>query len=530
MKLKSFLVVFILSAVAIATICWSVWSATAIAQDDVSSPVVSADELPSADTIEFPLSKSGEPEFKLAQPKLSPPGNSLVAQPRTVKNQLQNPQLQPGTATTTNRRFGYFATDQPQTTAGTPIGLPGPPTTPFIQYSTRQNAVPYGYPLPPASADPETVELTKGYQAKQVEINKLLATLAKTKSDKEKESLREDIVKATAEQFDLRQQVREREIEQLRKRLSEVESTVKKRNELKDEIVNKRVADLLREPDQLSWEPLAGGGVIERQVVRQYGVPPQPASSFTQPAQPNSSQAPKPAAVTYEPRTVTRAVTETIVDADGTQRKVTRPVKETEYVPRTNSKQSSKASSTFSPPATPNQQHGYSDYTNSVNPRLAGNAPYARAEISVAEAAAKVEIAENRYIEVQSKRGNVSRTDLKTRESELELAGLILAQAKTAFAGRTKLLELDVKQAKAEVDHATAAFNDAMEARKRVSSAATSSEVTTRRAAVEKSKIELERAQIMLELHLQGSERASQSAKPKATTPDALDNALPKQP
>lgn len=275
MKFNSFFLYGALSAVAVAAIGWSVWSTKAVAQD-VESPVVPADAVESDDAS--------------ATEVLSGPVQS--AQSRT------NPYSQ-----------------QP----GTRIGLPGPP----VYHDPNRGGVLLPlqagtYSVQVRETDVEAAKRIEAYQKLQNDINKLLQQRYELKSDSQRSELRQQIVEATAKQFDLRQQLREREVEQLKKRLAEVESTVASRNKLKNEIVEKRVADILREPDELGWEPL--------------GVTPGLSSANAQPI----SIAPRaPNQLLHAdrvPRTVTQYVVETFEDVEGKKRQVVRGIPQITYV------------------------------------------------------------------------------------------------------------------------------------------------------------------------------------------------------
>jgi hypothetical protein len=337
------------------------------------------------------------------------------------------------------------------------------------------------------------LELIAAYQKQQGEINQLVKTYGAAKTEEDKNSLRDQIVNATTIQFELRQQVRERELEQLKKRLTNVETTVKKRNELKEEIVEKRVADILREPDQLDWEPLGTS----------------PASMFAD--RPSSSYAktrvmPGPNS-TRVGRTVVRVEQTTIVDADGNERVIARPIYETVY---------EEIGPTGSEPATGTQPPSGNVLPGPViqpnpsrldpfnPPRSAANdyRSISPTNMTIAEAEARVRFAEAKRDQLRSKGGgNIDRSELKSLDAELDLAKLILARTQVEYEGRTKLLELDVRQAQANCEQARAALAEATEINKRSRHAIPEPQVVTLRAAVEQANISLERANTVLELH-----------------------------
>ena len=92
------------------------------------------------------------------------------------------------------------------------------------------------------------------------------------------------------------------------------------------------------------------------------------------------------------------------------------------------------------------------------------------------------------------------------------MAKLSLAKAQIEYAGRLKLLELDVQQAQLVHDQAQTALAKAMEIGDK---ALSETEAAARRAAVEQSRIELERARTNLELHQKSNAPEVESSGPR---------------
>jgi hypothetical protein len=69
------------------------------------------------------------------------------------------------------------------------------------------------------------------------------------------QQIRSELVEAVNRAFDLRQQVQQAEVEELRQRLTSVEGRIQKRDGAKDQIVDRRVAELLDERGDLDWDP-----------------------------------------------------------------------------------------------------------------------------------------------------------------------------------------------------------------------------------------------------------------------------------
>ncbi len=505
MKVQSLLVCSAFCVIGAAIFAWTTWSASVVAQDDVSAAKRVRADQPAGASV-FAPSDSPVQERQIVQGAVNPAGQPAVVSPFQV-------QQIPGTQYPVRE---YQLNQNPAT--GSPIGLPGPPHVNYYgqqngnsAYSVRQPIATTFYPATVIDRrDSKLLELSKQYQEQQTEINKLLKKVVDSKEKDAKEALRSEIVVATSKQFDLRQQVREREIEQLKKRLNDVESTVKKRNELKEKIVEKRVADLLREPDQLSWEPVASNEV--HIAGDSYPQPIIAQSTGTMTIQTDSTGQRKYVTTMpgttglYSARNTKRMVAETTEDLNGNKRTIMRPVEETEYV-ETQAAQSKDPNvaqpvdrlrsntSEASPLNDPrfNQREASTENNRVTISRIATS--------SVAEAAARVKFAEAEHKRLVELGANVKQADVKVAAAELEFAKLLHARVQAEHEANTKLLELDVRQAEAECEHSILSLEDAKKALLTVANSATKSKVTDAQAAVENARIQLERAKIKFDLH-----------------------------
>jgi hypothetical protein len=95
---------------------------------------------------------------------------------------------------------------------------------------------------------------------------------------------------------------------------------------------------------------------------------------------------------------------------------------------------------------------------------------------------------------------------MQSLEGELELAKLVHARTQAEYDGRTKLLELDVRQAESVHKQAIAAFTETGDINSRSPNSIPSTQVAAQKAAVEQSRIELERAKTLLEIHQKSNE------------------------
>lgn len=82
-----------------------------------------------------------------------------------------------------------------------------------------------------------------------------LANAFRREHDEEgKERIRRELMEVTERAFAQQMQTREKEIEQMRRQLEIVQEHMEQRHRLREEIINRRVADLLGQPSPLNWE------------------------------------------------------------------------------------------------------------------------------------------------------------------------------------------------------------------------------------------------------------------------------------
>lgn len=76
----------------------------------------------------------------------------------------------------------------------------------------------------------------------------------RTESEPEKDELREQLTELTERTFEERLRERREELERMRERMEKISQQLDRREELRDQIVQRRVKDLLNEPDPLDWD------------------------------------------------------------------------------------------------------------------------------------------------------------------------------------------------------------------------------------------------------------------------------------
>lgn len=89
--------------------------------------------------------------------------------------------------------------------------------------------------------------------------------IRRSEDDAERAELREQLVSALGVAFDERRKRQSEAIDDLEKQLDELRALYTQRGERKDEIVQRRVSELLAEPDVLAWDPmprLGSSGVL----------------------------------------------------------------------------------------------------------------------------------------------------------------------------------------------------------------------------------------------------------------------------
>lgn len=110
-----------------------------------------------------------------------------------------------------------------------------------------------GLPL----ADPRVRELAEKYNQLEQEVLQLASEFRRLAADSpEREATIKKITEITQQQFQLRHDARQREIEKLQKQLEDLQGKLQRREEKREQIVQQRVDQLTDQKDELRWEPL----------------------------------------------------------------------------------------------------------------------------------------------------------------------------------------------------------------------------------------------------------------------------------
>ncbi len=101
--------------------------------------------------------------------------------------------------------------------------------------------------------DPEMDKLLKEDARMEAHAQSLVKQWREETDEKAKADLRTELQELTKEHFDLRQKRRELELSRLEEQLERVRASIKKRSEVKDLIIQRRMARLLGEEDDLAF-------------------------------------------------------------------------------------------------------------------------------------------------------------------------------------------------------------------------------------------------------------------------------------
>ncbi len=103
------------------------------------------------------------------------------------------------------------------------------------------------------AADAETQALLLRLQQAQAEERVLIAQYAAATNDQERTQLKELLSKSIDGQFDLQQQIRQRELQPIEARVKRLRELIEKRNQARKTIVERRLDQVLREAEGLGW-------------------------------------------------------------------------------------------------------------------------------------------------------------------------------------------------------------------------------------------------------------------------------------
>jgi hypothetical protein len=124
--------------------------------------------------------------------------------------------------------------------------------------NARFETSPLGYSLTRVEKDPEMDKLISGENSAAQDVNRLLADYKGTEKEEERTKIKTKLATALSKQFDMQQKRRELELSRLEAKLKKVRELMKKRDEERKLIIDRRLDQLVREADGLGWAPPPG--------------------------------------------------------------------------------------------------------------------------------------------------------------------------------------------------------------------------------------------------------------------------------
>jgi hypothetical protein len=349
------------------------------------------------------------------------------------------------------------------------------PQTPAIGVAT--------VPTPPAP-DPRSREMTEKYNQLEQEVLRLAADFRRLAADApEREAAVKRITEITQQQFQLRHDARQMEVEKLQKQLEDLQGKLQRREEKRDQIVQQRVEQLTDQRDELRWEPLEPAGAARYlpygEVYRGQATPP---------------------AVVY-----------------GSQPLLTTP---DSYFPQS----ARDGQAPFLPPVAPSLPANPDPFSGKglmpaaapIPPQTEGtpalaeglSPPNAMGQ-SLLEAKVRLEAAEQEFrtIKAQFDAGMIQSREMQRAEAERKMADAALVTARQQHGLRAKMLELDVRRAQAALEAAKAELDAQAELVGKKNIPEWQSKVRQAKANLTQMELDVARAEAMLQaIQQQGEE------------------------
>jgi hypothetical protein len=113
----------------------------------------------------------------------------------------------------------------------------------------------YGYTGQPR--DPELAKLIDVEVTAEREVGRLTKEYAKTEGNEARTKVKDKLSAALVKQFDAQQKRRDLELDRVEKQVKKLRDLMKKRDEERKTIIDRRLDQLVREADGLGWAPPA---------------------------------------------------------------------------------------------------------------------------------------------------------------------------------------------------------------------------------------------------------------------------------
>ena len=142
------------------------------------------------------------------------------------------------------------------------------------QPAAGQTAAPSPNPVPVVSQPGQHHTWTTYSHVGSEEIQ-LVQKYAKSTSDEEKKELKKKLTDLLVQQFDNHQQQQQKELDELEKQIKQLRETLKKRQDAKNSIVERRLEQLVHEADGLGWTAPHGNSGYNSRIYQNNFVSPQ---------------------------------------------------------------------------------------------------------------------------------------------------------------------------------------------------------------------------------------------------------------
>ena len=103
--------------------------------------------------------------------------------------------------------------------------------------------------------DPELAKMIDAEVKAQQDVTKLTAAYGRTEGEDARSKVKEKLSAALVKQFDAQQKRRELELSRVEAQVKKLRALMKKRDEERKTIIDKRLDQLIREADGLGWSP-----------------------------------------------------------------------------------------------------------------------------------------------------------------------------------------------------------------------------------------------------------------------------------
>ncbi len=265
------------------------------------------------------------------------------------------------------------------------------------------------------------------------------------------------------------------EVDRLQQQLTQLQEQLQRREERKKEIVSRRVAELTVQDDPLRWEPLTAPGARPASAGPAYAAP----GNWVFPGGPSTMYPPGPGTGPAAPPTVPTAVPNL------------------PYPPL------------IGKPAAPRADDARAPSMPTMRDPATAAVP------SVTEAEARLAIAERDLARVKTlfESGTIPADQFAHAQDAVQLAQLLLEEARQDHALKVKMLELDMREAEAACEAARAEL-DAVRQRSagELETADGAAQLRRAEAVVLETQTELERKRLILQRQLQRAQPATDAA------------------